>query len=131
MGGHKGYGMALVHEILTAVLTGGKLTSRIKSLYEEDRTGIQGTCHSFMVIDPDCFIGKETFKRNMDHYIKSIKESARAKNATEILIPGEPELRTETERLRDGIPLALATLKELVELGESLGISLRLMDGAR
>jgi LDH2 family malate/lactate/ureidoglycolate dehydrogenase len=130
VGGHKGYGMALVHEILTAVLTGGKLTSRIKSLYEEDRTGIQGTCHSFMVIDPDCFIEKETFKRNMDHYIKSIKESARAKNATEILMPGEPELRTEAERLRDGIPLALATLKELVELGKSLGISPRLMDGA-
>jgi LDH2 family malate/lactate/ureidoglycolate dehydrogenase len=132
VGGYKGYGMALVHEILTAVLTGGKLTSQIKSLYEEDRTGIQGTCHSFMAIDPDCFIGKETFKRNMDHYIKGIKESAKAKDATEILMPGEPELRTETERLRDGIPLAEATLKDLAALGESLGISLPpLMDGAR
>jgi LDH2 family malate/lactate/ureidoglycolate dehydrogenase len=124
VGGHKGYGMALVNEILTAVLTGGKVTSRIKSLYEEDRTGIQGTCHSFMAIDPDCFIGKEPFKRNMDHYIKSIKESAKAKDATEILMPGEPELRTETERLRDGIPLAEATLKDLAALGESLGIAL-------
>ena len=131
VGGHKGYGLVLVHEILTAVLTGGKVTSRIKSLYEEDKTGIQGTCHSFMVIDPDCFIGKEAFKKSMDHYIKSIKESAKAKNATEILIPGEPELRTETERLREGIPLPEATLKELTALGESLGISLSLMDGAR
>lgn len=116
--------MVLIHEILTAVLTGGKVTSQIKSLYEEDRTGIQGTGHSFMAIDPDCFIGKEAFKKSMDHYIKSIKESAKAKNATEILIPGEPELRTETERLRDGIPLPQAVLKELAALGESLGISL-------
>jgi LDH2 family malate/lactate/ureidoglycolate dehydrogenase len=131
VGGHKGYGMVLVHEILTAVLTGGKVTSQIKSLYEEDRTGIQGTCHSFMAIDPDCFIGKEAFKKSMDHYIRSIKGSAKAKNAAEILIPGEPELRTETERLRDGIPLLPATLKELAQLGESLGISLPLMDGAR
>jgi LDH2 family malate/lactate/ureidoglycolate dehydrogenase len=130
VGGHKGYGMVLVHEILTAGLTGGKLTSRIKNIYEEDRTGIQGTCHSFMVIDPDCFIGKETFKRNMDDYIRGIKESAKAKNVTEILIPGEPELRTEAERLRHGIPLAQATLKELVALGESLGIPLPLMDAS-
>jgi len=124
VGGHKGYGMALVHEILTAVLTGGKLTSRIKSLYEEDKSGIQGTCHSFAAIDPDCFTGKEAFKRSMDRYIKGIKESAKAKNASEILMPGEPELRTETERLKYGIPLARATLKELAVLGESLEIPL-------
>jgi LDH2 family malate/lactate/ureidoglycolate dehydrogenase len=127
IGGHKGYGMVLVHEMLTSVLTGGKWTQHIKSLYEEDKTGIQGTCHSFMAIDPDCFTGKENFKKEMDRYIKSIKESAKAQNATEILMPGEPEYRTEVERLKEGIPLAPATVKELVPLGESLGISLPLM----
>ncbi len=122
VGGHKGYGMALVHEMLTALLTGGKQTSRIKSLYEQDPTGIQGTCHSFMAIDPDCFIGKERFKEEMDHYIDRIKGSAKAKNAEEILMPGEPELRTEDERLKNGIPVAEATLGELCALGESLGV---------
>ena len=56
-------------------------------------------------------------------YIKTIKESAKATNCEEILIPGEPELRTETERLRNGIPVVPATMKELAALGESLGIS--------
>jgi len=130
VGGHKGYGMVLVHEMLTAVLTGGKWTRRIKSLYQEDETGIQGTCHSFAVIDPDCFIGRDEFKSEMDRYIKSIKESAKAKNCEEILVPGEPELRTETERLKEGIPLASTTMKELTALGESLGISLPLSERA-
>lgn len=124
VGGHKGYGMVLVHEMLTALLTGGKWTSRIKSLYEEDETGVQGTCHSFMAVDPDCFIGRDEFKKEMDSYIRSIKESAKAGNCEEILVPGEPELRTEAERLKNGIPLAAATMKELAVLGESLGISL-------
>jgi LDH2 family malate/lactate/ureidoglycolate dehydrogenase len=128
MGGHKGYGMALVHEMLTAVLTGGKLTRQIKSLYEEDNTGIQGTCHSFMAIDPDCFIGKQVFKEEMDRYIKGIKESAKAGNVAEIIIPGEPELRTETERLRSGIPLSQETVRELRLLGKSLGIPFPLAD---
>lgn len=126
VGGHKGYGMALVHEMLTAVLTGGKWTARIKSLYEEDETGIQGTCHSFVAIDPDCFIGRDEFKREMDRYITNIKQSAKAKNCSEILIPGEPELRTETERLKNGIPMAPATISELADLGASLGISVSL-----
>jgi len=127
IGGYKGYGMILVHEMLTSVLTGGKWTRYIKSLYEEDPSGIQGTCHSFMAVDPECFTGRENFKKEMDRYIKSIKESAKAQNVTEILMPGEPEYRTEAERLKEGIPLAPATAKELVALAESLGISLPLM----
>jgi LDH2 family malate/lactate/ureidoglycolate dehydrogenase len=68
-------------------------------------TGIQGTCHSFLALAPDCFIGREEFKKEMDRYIVSIKESAKARNCEEILVPGEPELRTEAERLENGIPL--------------------------
>ena len=124
IGEYKGYGMILAHEMLTSILTGGKWTQHIKSLYEEDKTGIQGTCHSFMAIDPDCFVGREKFKKEMDRYIQTIKESRKAKNAAEILMPGEPEYRTEASRLKEGIPLAPNTVKELIALSESFGISL-------
>ncbi|PKN61809.1 MAG: lactate dehydrogenase [Deltaproteobacteria bacterium HGW-Deltaproteobacteria-15] len=122
VGGHKGYGLVLAHEMLTAVLTAGKWTSKIKSLYEEDPFGIQGTCHSFMAIDPDCFIGRKGFKKNMDEYILAIKGSARAKGAAEILVPGEPEHRTEVKFLEQGIPLPPNTARELTGLAETLGI---------
>jgi LDH2 family malate/lactate/ureidoglycolate dehydrogenase len=128
IGEHKGYALVLAHEILTAVLTGGKWTRDIKSLYEEDRTGIQGTCHSFMALDPDCFLGREEFKKSMDRYIKSIKESGRAQDATEVLMPGEPEHRTELKFLKEGIPLTANTVKELISLGKSLGISSPFVD---
>lgn len=123
VGGHKGYGLVLIHEMLTAVLTGGKWTRYIKSLYEEDPSGIQGTCHSFMALDPECFIGREEFKKNMDAYIKSIKESAKAPGVEEILVPGEPEYRTEQKFLKEGIPLAPNTSRELAELAAALGLS--------
>jgi LDH2 family malate/lactate/ureidoglycolate dehydrogenase len=128
IGEYKGYGMILAHEMLTSILTGGKWTQHIKSLYEEDKSGIQGTCHFFMALDPDCFVGRETFKKEMDRYIKTIKESEKAKNASEILMPGEPEHRTETKRLKEGIPLSPASIKELAALGESFGISFPMMD---
>ena len=69
--------------------------------------------HSFMAIDPDCFIGRDKFKREMDLYIKGIKDSAKAKNCSEILMPGEPELKTETERLKEGIRLAKASYERV------------------
>ena len=128
VGGHKGYGLSLAHEMLTAVLTGGKWTRIIKSLYEEDKSGIQGTCHSFMAMDPDCFMGRNEFKKNMDAYIKSIKESAKAPGIEEILVPGEPEYRTEVRLLKEGILLPPNTVKELTALGASLGLSLRFMN---
>jgi len=124
VGGHKGSSLALSHEILTAVLTGGRWTRDIKSLYEEDESGVQGTCHSFMVIDPDCFVGREEFKANMDAYIESIKSSRPAKGVNEILMPGEPEFLTQTQRLKEGIPVAPNTVNELNELARSLGLAL-------
>ncbi len=122
VGGHKGYGLVLVHEMLTSVLTGGKWTRNIKSLYEEDKSGIQGTCHTFMALDPDCFIGREEFKKNVDAYIETIKGSAKASGTEEILVPGEPEYRTEQRYLRKGIPLAPNTVKELTILAQSLKV---------
>ena len=94
------------------------------------KAAFRGTCHSCLVLDPDCFVGRDEFKREIDRYITNIKQSAKAKNCAEILIPGEPELRTENERLKNGIPVASATTKELEALGESLGISVSLFKGA-
>lgn len=124
VGAHKGYGLALAHEMLTALLTNGKITRQIKSLYEVDESGIQGTCHSFMVIDPDCFIGRSEFAQSMDQYIQGIKESGKAKGVTEIYMPGEIEARTEAERLDQGIPLSEAIVRELRSLAERLGLAL-------
>ena len=124
VGEHKGYGLALAHEMLTSILTGGKLTRTIKSLYEEEKSGIQGTCHTFMALDPDCFIGRSAFKESIDSYVTSIKRSAKAKNVEEILVPGEPEFRTEKDRRAAGIPLIPNTVSELVALSQSLGLTL-------
>jgi len=123
LGAHKGYGLALAHEILSALLSGGKLTRNIKSLYEVDEAGIQGTCHSFMVIDPDCFYGREDFKKSMDDYILAIKNSGKAKGVEEILMPGEIEANTESEGLKNGIVLSQATAKGLMDLSRRLDIS--------
>ncbi len=128
VGGHKGYGLAVAHEMLTALLTGGKLTTNIKSLYEVDDSGIQGTCHSFMVIDPDCFVGRDEFKKSVDRYIDMVKASGKASNIKEIFMPGEPEARSEERQLREGVTLAAATAQDLEKLADRLGLSIEFVE---
>jgi len=125
IGWHKGYGLAVAHEILAALLTGGKITRNIKSLYEEDPTGIQGTCHSFMAIDPDCFVGRDAFKNNLDEYILMLKSSGKAKGVEEIFFPGEIEARTQRQRLEKGILISEATCRELDSLAARLGLDIK------
>lgn len=125
VGGHKGSGLALAHEMLSAILGGGKWTINIKSLYEKDETGIQGTCHSFMALDPDCFVGKAEFKNSIDEYIEAIKGSGPADGVKEILMPGELEARTEERYLKGGVPLALATVNDLEKLAGRLGLAIQ------
>ncbi len=128
VGGHKGYGLAMAHEMLTALLAGGKWTNSIKSLYEEDESRIQGTCHSFMVLDPDCFVGRREFRQSMDRYIDTIKSSGKASGVREILMPGEPEVRSEARQLKDGVALAAATAADLSKLADRLGLAVTFMD---
>jgi len=125
VGAHKGYGLALAHEMLTAVLGGGKWTINIKSLYEKDESGIQGTCHSFMALDPDCFVGRSEFKKSMDRYIDAIKDSGAASGVKEILMPGEIEARTEERYRQEGVPITPATVQDLDKLAKRLGLSLK------
>ena len=122
MAGHKGYGLALAHEIMSSLLGGGKWTINIKSLYEKEESGIQGTCHSFMAVDPDCFVGRDEFKSLMDEYIDAIKNSGPADGVKEILMPGELEARTESDYTENGIPLVAATVEDLTKLAQRLGL---------
>jgi LDH2 family malate/lactate/ureidoglycolate dehydrogenase len=75
-----------------------------------------------MALDPDCFIDGRPSKRTWTP-IETIKRSARASGTEEILVPGEPEYRTEQKFLK-GESLAPNTAKRINPSGKSLGIPL-------
>jgi LDH2 family malate/lactate/ureidoglycolate dehydrogenase len=125
MAAHKGFGLALAHEILTAVLGGGRWTMHINDIYKPAPDGIQGTCHSFMVIDPECFVGQKEFIQGIMRYIDAIKGSPAAEGSEEILYPGERSARIEAERLVSGIPIPEAVAGELQNLARRLEVQLR------
>jgi LDH2 family malate/lactate/ureidoglycolate dehydrogenase len=121
LGGHKGFGLSLLVDILCGVITGGSFQHQLKSMYRYPNDP-SNTAHLMIVIKPLALISKQQMKERMSDFIKTIKESPMWDPDSEMLLPGEIEYRKEQERRRDGIPLSAALYDELAEIGSELNL---------
>ena len=121
LGGYKGAGLGMMVEILCAVLSGGAMSTEVGGIR------IQGkrvrVSHMFLGIDISRFMPVEEFRRRMEWLVETVKSAEPAKGYDEVLVAGDPEWRTETERRRTGIPLGDGTWKTLVETAQKLGVA--------
>lgn len=114
--GPKGYGIALLIDILCGVLSGAAFGKHINDMYTEFENPTN-VGHVFGVIDVERFIPLEIFKNNIDQMIEEIKNTSRADGVSEIFLPGEIEFIKKESRLVEGIPVTRAVLDELKEEG--------------
>ncbi len=123
IGGYKGWGMILILDILAGVLTGGRMGTEITDLFIGEAATPQGLGHFVMAINVAAFMPVAEFKRRMDTRIRSIRQAELLSGFTEILMPGERELRLERERRKNGIPLSVAVLDQVAALAKELGVA--------
>ncbi len=121
LGGHKGFGLSLLVDILCGVITGGSFQHQLKSMYRYPNDP-SNTAHLMIVINPLALISKEQMKERMSDFIRTIKESPMWNPDSEMLLPGEIEYRKEQERRRDGIPIPAALYDELAAIGSELNL---------
>jgi L-2-hydroxycarboxylate dehydrogenase (NAD+) len=112
-GSHKGYGLAILVEILCGVLT-GTLTALNA---DQDPRG-----HFFGAIRVDAFRPVTEFKRDMDRLIRELKSTPPIQGQNRVYVAGEIEFETAEERAERGIPLLPSVLKGLREVSEQLGM---------
>ena len=120
-GGAKGSAIALLIDILSGVLAGGTFGPHIKDMYAdfEEPTGIS---HLFGAIHIESFLPIDQFKAGIDKLIGEIKQTSPADGVDEIFLPGEIEQRKKEQRLREGVSISEAVLKELRQEGDRCGI---------
>ena len=112
-GSHKGYGLAILVEILCGVLTG-----TITALNDnQDPRG-----HFFGAIRIDAFRPVPEFKSDMDRLMRGLKSTPPAQGQDRVYVAGEIEFETAHERAEHGIPLHGSVLKGLREVGEQVGL---------
>lgn len=122
IGGHKGFGLILVCEILSGLLTGGKFGSELRNLYSDLDTG-QGNGHFVIAIDIAAFVPVAEFKARMDAFIRTMKASELAPGFEQVLMPGEIEFDKEAHQRAHGIALEPKVVREVEAVARELGLS--------
>lgn len=121
LGGYKGSGLAIMAEILCAVLGGGAVSTEVGGIRFRGKQ--VRVSQMFLAIDIARFIPIGEFRARMDRLIRTIKSAPPATGYSEVLVAGEPELRMEKERQRKGIPVGPGTWKALCEAADRLGVA--------
>jgi LDH2 family malate/lactate/ureidoglycolate dehydrogenase len=121
-GGHKGYGLGALAEILTGVLAGGWFGNNLTLVEKPDApSGI--TSHLFGAIRIDALRDADAFKRDVDRELRTFKQSSPAPGQSRIYVAGEIEHENELASRRDGIALIAPVAQDLDLLAGELDIS--------
>lgn len=127
LGGHKGYALAAMVDILTAVLSGANWGPFAPpfALRQEipERSVGRGIGHFFGAMEIDGFMEVNEFKKRIDEWIAVMRNTKPAKGTDGVLIPGDPEHREEEIRKKEGIPLGEAVIKDLKAISNQTGIA--------
>jgi LDH2 family malate/lactate/ureidoglycolate dehydrogenase len=133
IGGYKGYGLAVVVELLTAVLSGAAMGPALENMgftagaHEEARhpvhdVGGEGTGHFFMALDIRRFMPFDAYTARVDALVRTMKASELAEGVQGILLPGEREFQTERTRRSDGIAVSAEVAPELEAASKLTGV---------
>lgn len=119
MAGHKGFGLALMLDVMTGCLTGANTSPHIVGDPEADR--LQNTGHLFVALDVGGNRDLEGYAASLRDLAAHVHDAPRGNGAQPFQLPGEPEARTAERRSSDGVPLTASTTQLLRELGQRYG----------
>ncbi len=127
-GSHKGYALGSIVDIFSAVLSGANYGPWVPPFpayvpMPENMPG-EGIGHFFGAMRIDAFRPAEEFKLHMDKWIKRFSSSKTIEGHNKVIIPGEPEVEFENERIKNGIPLLESVVKDLKSVGNKFNVDL-------
>lgn len=125
-GGHKGYALAMMVDVLCAALSGANWGPfappfALRQVIPSRSVG-KGIGHFFGAMRIDGFLDPVEFKRQIDEYVRVFRATKPAPGTSGPLIPGDPEREAERERLAHGVPLILPVVEDLRAISKASGI---------
>lgn len=114
-GGHKGYGLGLLVDILCGVCAGGPFGADLPPLSDGAQPGT--ISHFFAAFTVDGFRDVAGFKADMDTELRTFKDAQRSAGADRIYVAGEREFERAREYRKHGIPVPLKVWAAVSEQG--------------
>ena len=128
LGGHKGYCLAAMVDVLCCVLSGANWGPfappfTLRQQVPERSVG-KGIGHFFGAMSIDAFIEVDEFKRQIDDWVRTMRATKPQPGSPGVIIPGDPEREAEAVRCKGGIPVVMTLVEELRTISERLNIPL-------
>ncbi|MDD4012051.1 MAG: Ldh family oxidoreductase [Sphaerochaetaceae bacterium] len=120
LGGHKGYGLAALVDIMTALTSGGVFG---KSVMDSKETSAR-VCHFFGAIRLDLFRDPEDFKADMSRFLDELENGRKAEGQKRIYYAGLKEHESEARSWKTGVELSAKVAQALNDIGNELGVKL-------
>jgi LDH2 family malate/lactate/ureidoglycolate dehydrogenase len=122
LGGHKGYGLATMVEILSASLQTGAFLRNLTGVSEDGKSKPFRVGHFFMAINIESFTSLDNFKTTTGQILRELRTSRKAPSQDRIYTAGEKEYEKEKEVREKGVPVIPNLQKDLIFLIEKLGL---------
>ena len=123
MGGHKGYGLAVIVEILSASLQDGVYLKTLTGMNPDGTPGRFRVGHFFMALDIAHFIPLERFKAITGDILRKLRASPKAPGHDRIWTAGEKEWEMAARVRQQGIPVNPNLRKDLLAMRDDLGLT--------
>ncbi len=122
MAGHKGYGIALLVECLSALLSGAAVRWQVGSWIFGDPSLPTNHGAAFIAIDVKAVAAESEFRAGVDRLFQEIHAAPTAPGVERVLLPGEAEWERRRKALAEGIPLPPEVREGLRKLASELGM---------
>lgn len=128
MAAHKGYGFAVLVELLASVMTGAGILSEITS-WNLDLSAPNNAGHAFIAIDISKMMPMDLFISRINQMTNELKNGPKAKGADKIFLPGEMEWEKREKAVESGIiEVTEAMAESLKALSKTMGIALEIIE---
>lgn len=124
VGGHKGYAITVMMDMLSGVLTGSKWGAGVYGPYQHSQKS--GAGHFMIAINIETFRPLAEFNATQEQMIAAIKAVPLAPGCDEVFYPGEIEARNDRKNRQAGLSLPRDTVADLIKVAGQLGLESQL-----
>lgn len=122
LGGYKGYGYAMIIELLSAALQDGAYGKALNGKDENGNLVPYHLGHFFMAIDTEHFVGEDATRKKVGEILREVRASKKAPGAERIYTAGEKEYEIWKQHENSGVPINEAVQNEINETRDALGL---------
>lgn len=117
--GYKGFGLAIMVDILCAVLCGAPFGPGVA----DTATSSGRVSHFLGAIRVDTFRDPDAFRQDMDRLLRGLRECPPAEGAERVYFAGQKEFEAEDESLQRGVPVLSKTYDQIKGIGDRFDIA--------